>query len=118
MFFFASDNPLDHVTDLVLFRLGGEHGVPFTMHTVTLIVVTAVFVFAMTRAAKAIATGPASQGNERYITKGRFAQMIEAMVVYLRDEMLNPVLGVDATRKYRSEEHTSELQSCGIISYA
>lgn len=97
MYLLASDNPLDHVTDLVLFRAAG---VPFTMHTVTLVIITALFVLAMMRAAKAIATGPSSQGNERYITKGRFAQMIEAMVVYLRDEMLNPVLGERDTRKY------------------
>jgi F-type H+-transporting ATPase subunit a len=62
--------------------------------------VAILFVAAMMKAARAIATGPESQGNERYITKGRFAQMIEAMVVYLRDDMLEPVLGAHHTRRY------------------
>ena len=45
----------------------------------------------MMQAAKAIATGPESQGNERYLTKGRMAQLLETMIVYLRD-------GADAER--------------------
>jgi F-type H+-transporting ATPase subunit a len=97
MFLLASDDPLNHVTDLILFWIGP---VPFTMHTVTLIAVTAVFIVVMMYVARAIATGPESQGNERYITKGRIPQMIEAMVVFLRDEMLAPVLGPETTRKY------------------
>jgi F-type H+-transporting ATPase subunit a len=97
MFFVGSEDPLNHVVDQILFRIGP---IPVSMHTVTLILVTIVFVLAMMQAAKAIATGPEAQGNNRYITKGRFAQMIEAMVVYLRDEMLKPVLGPEATRKY------------------
>jgi len=97
MFFIGSEDPLNHVVDQILFRIGP---IPVSMHTVTLVLVTIVFVIAMMLAAKAIATGPATQGNDRYITKGRFAQLIEAMVVYLRDEMLKPVLGAETTRKY------------------
>jgi F-type H+-transporting ATPase subunit a len=98
MLLLASDNPLDHVTDLVL--VGTKEHPIITMHTITLLLVTAVFVLAMVYVARAIATGPASQGNERYLTRGRFAQMIEAMIVYLRDEMLTPVLGEHDTRRY------------------
>ncbi len=98
MFLLASEDPLDHVTDLVL--VGTKEHPIITMHTITLLVVTSVFVLAMMYVARAIATGPASQGNERYITKGKFAQMIEAMIVYLRNEMLTPVLGEHDTRKY------------------
>ncbi|MHC5023817.1 MAG: F0F1 ATP synthase subunit A [Planctomycetota bacterium] len=93
----AADNPVNHVTDLVLFHVGP---VPITMHTLTILVVAALFVWAMSSAAKAIATGPAESGNERFITKGRFAQFVELVVVYLRDEMLVPVLGEQATRRY------------------
>lgn len=99
MVLLAADDPTSHVTDVVLLRSAG--GAPLlTMHMVTIVVVTVVFVLAMMRAARAIATGPESEGNDRYITKGRFAQMIEAMVVYLRDEMLIPVLGVKHTKRY------------------
>lgn len=93
MFLLASDNPLDHVTDV--FLMG-----PVTMNTITVAAVAIVFVLVMMGVARKIATGPASEGNERYITKGRLAQMIEAMIVYLRDDMLGPVMGPEATRKY------------------
>lgn len=81
----------------MLFNIGG---IPLTLHTVTLVVITIVFVLAMLHAAKRITTGPPSEGNERYITKGRFAQLIEAITVYLRDEMLIPVMGEKHTKRY------------------
>ena len=97
--FIAADNPIDHVTDKILVR--SSAGTPIiTMHMVTLVCVAIVFVLVMMRVAKAITTGPESEGNERYTTKGRLAQMIEAMICYLRDEMLAPVLGEATTRKY------------------
>ena len=94
----AAADPTTHVTDKILLRIGDTP--ILTMHMVTIVVVAILFVAAMMKAARAIATGPESQGNERYITKGRFAQMIEAMVVYLRDDMLEPVLGAHHTRRY------------------
>ncbi len=94
----AAAEPTDHVVDKILLKIGDTP--VLTMHMVTLIIVTGIFLFAMTRAAKAIATGPESEGNERYITRGRFSQVIEALVCYLRDEMLVPVLGEKHTRHY------------------
>ncbi len=96
--FLAAADPTEHVTDLVLIWFNGTP--VLTMHMVTLAAVSVIFVLAMMHAARAIATGPAELGNERYITKGRFAQMVEALVVYLRDEMLVPVLGERHTRRY------------------
>jgi F-type H+-transporting ATPase subunit a len=52
------------------------------------------------QAAKAIATGPEFQGNERYLTRRRFGQLVETLVIALRDEMLVPVLGQKHTRRY------------------
>jgi len=43
--------------------------------------------------ASRVQTGPESAGNDRYITKGRFAQMFEVICVYLRDEVARPLLG-------------------------
>jgi F-type H+-transporting ATPase subunit a len=94
--FLAAEDPTSHVRDL-LFTVGG---VPLTLHTITLLVVTFIFLVAMIYAASAIKTGPASMGNDRYITRGRFPQMIEAITVYLRDEMLTPVMGEKTTRQY------------------
>lgn len=90
---FAASDPTGHVTDK--FLPGG-----LTMHMVTIIVVGVLFILAMMSAAKSIATGPASQGNERYITKGRWAQFVEVVVTYLRDEMIMPVLGDKNTKRY------------------
>jgi len=92
----AASDPAGHVVDQHINLLG----IPITMHTVTLLGVSALFLWAMTRAAKGIATGPESEGNERYITKGRFAQVVEAITVYLRDQMLIPVMGEHHARKY------------------
>ncbi len=97
--FLAADNPTDHATDLILLRAPGGTAV-LTMHMVTIVLVTILFVLVMVKAARAIATGPESQGNERYLTKGRLGQLVEAMVVYLRREMLVPVLGEQHTRRY------------------
>ncbi len=96
MFLLAAAEPTDHVVDLL-----NPGGIPLlTTHTITLVGVSIVFVLAMIHAANRIATGPASEGNERYITKGRFAQVVEAITLYLRDQMLVPVLGESATRRY------------------
>ncbi len=98
MYLLAAKDPINHVTDKVVWWIGDTP--VLTMHMVTLVVATGVFVLAMMAAARAIRTGPESEGNDRYITKGRFAQMIEAIIVYLRTEMLEPVLGAEHTRRY------------------
>ncbi len=88
----AAGDPLSHVVDKPN-KIG-----PLSMNTITLLVVTALFIWVMTVVAKAIQTGPASDGNERYITKGRLAQLIEVIVLYLRDTVIRPQLGADASR--------------------
>ena len=98
MLFLAEANPTDHVVDEFILRIGG---VPvLTTHTIMLVFVGAIFLIAMIWAARRIETGPESEGNERYITKGRFAQMVESITVYLRDEMLVPVMGEKVTKQY------------------
>ncbi len=94
----AADDPTTHVRDLILFK-SGETPI-LTMHMVTIFGVALLFVAVMMVAARSIGTGPKSQGNDRYLTKGRIGQLIEAMIVYLRDEMLLPVLGEKHTRRY------------------
>lgn len=37
--------------------------------------------------ASRVKTGPESDGNERYITRGKFAQLVEVICVYLREEV-------------------------------
>ena len=98
MFMLAADDPTLHVRDLILLKWGD---VPIlTLHMVTFIAVAGLFVAVMIKASKAIATGPETEGNDRYLTKGRLGQIIETMVLYLRNEMLVPVLGEEHTRRY------------------
>lgn len=95
----AGDDPLSHVKDVILLKTAS--GTPIlTMHMVTIIIVGVLFILAMLYAARGIATGPASQGNDRYLPRGRFAQLIEALIVALRDQMLEPVMGKEVTRRY------------------
>lgn len=48
--------------------------------------------------ASKVKTGPESEGHDRYVTKNRFAHMFEVIAVYLRDEVVQPMLG-DRTKK-------------------
>lgn len=86
----AADNPLDHVVDVELFGSGMW---AFTLHTATLIFTAAITVWVVMSAARAIATGPESQGVDRYLARGKLAQMIEVTCLYLRDEVVRPLLG-------------------------
>lgn len=43
--------------------------------------------------ASKIATGPESEGSSRYVTRNRLAHMIEVLCVYLREEVVRPLLG-------------------------
>ncbi len=98
MFLLAADDPTDHVTDLILLEINGTP--VLTMHMITVVVVAAAFVLFMTWVARDIATGPESEGNDRYLSKGRLGQLVETIIVYLRDEMLVPVLGEKQTTRY------------------
>lgn len=106
-------NPLGHVLDVDL--VGGPRPVfqgteqwgdyvgltnqPLvTMHMVTLILAALLLWWALTAAARAISTGPPSEGNDRYRTVSRFGQLIEVIVVYLSEKAIRPVLGKDANR--------------------
>lgn len=91
-------NPLGHVVDKVLIQTAS--GTPIlTMHMVTMIVATFLVLALLVSAAKRIGTGPASEGNARFVTKGPLAQMVESICVYLRDKVVRPQLG-DATDRF------------------
>lgn len=87
----AADNPVEHVIDK---PVAG----PITMHMVTLLVAAGLLVATMTAAARAIGTGPEHLGNERYITKGAFAQLVEVFVEFLMKTVIRPQLGEQAER--------------------
>lgn len=84
----SGGNPIEHIVDKKAF---GTTWLWLSM--VSLVTAGALALFVMARAARAIATGPESMGHERYVTKGRLSQVVETISVYLRDEMLKPVMG-------------------------
>ena len=90
--FLAADNPLGHVLD--------KPGVlgPLSMNSITLLVVTVLFILVMNMVANAIAVGPESTGNERFRTKGKVANLIEVIVDYLLNTVIRPQLGHDAKK--------------------
>ena len=95
--------PLGHVLDKNL--VGGPNalimpgGTPIiTMHMVTLVVAALLMYWLLKAAANAISTGPESEGNGRYRTKGRLSQMVEVITLYLRDNIVKPVLGEQANK--------------------
>lgn len=84
----AGGNPINHIVDKKAF---GTTWLWLSMLSLAVAGVLALLV--MARAAKAIATGPESMGHERFVTKGRLSQLVETISLYLRDEMLKPVMG-------------------------
>ena len=76
---------------------GGEWAL--TMNTVTLFAGFFVFAWIMVTAANAIALGPESDGHRRYLTKARLGQIVEGVVIALRDMFIKPQLG-DKTNKF------------------
>jgi len=95
----AQTDPINHVTDVVLLDTGTALGY-VTMHMVSLLIAAVIVVWIMTRAAKAISTGPREAGNLRFITTGRLSQLIESITAYLYHEMLVPVMGEKEARRY------------------
>lgn len=103
-------NPLAHALDINI--IGGDHpiirategwtilGSPIlTMHMVTMVLVAFLVIWFLKLAAKSIETGPETEGNNRYIAKGRIGQLVEVIVLFLRDKAFKPLLG-EHTDKY------------------
>ncbi|MBC8523556.1 F0F1 ATP synthase subunit A [PVC group bacterium] len=97
----ASNNPIHHILDKPI--SGTEHitllGKPaLTMHMASLILAAVVAFIVLRVAAKQIALGNESKGTDRYLTKGRFSQIIEVISIYMRDNVIKPVLGHETAK--------------------
>jgi F-type H+-transporting ATPase subunit a len=95
----SGGNPIEHVVDKDL------HGVEVSGMKVALSAVSliggAILIFVvLLMASKQIQTGPASMGTDRYVTKGRLAQLVEVLVQGLRDGVIEPLLGKETTRRF------------------
>ncbi|MDP7009503.1 MAG: F0F1 ATP synthase subunit A [Phycisphaerales bacterium] len=99
--FIASNNPIHHILDKPV--SGMEHWTMFgkpvlTMHMISLVVAAVVTFIVLKIAAKRISIGDESLGTNRYLTKGRIPQIIEVITLYLRDNVIRPVLGEETNK--------------------
>lgn len=91
----AVDNPLNHVVDQPILKVGDIWLISNV--TVMLVVVGLVLTLAMIAAAKRIAVAPAGSA-EGFRSRGIWANMVEATNVYLRNDVFRPILRQDTDR--------------------
>ncbi|HEX2838648.1 MAG TPA: F0F1 ATP synthase subunit A [Phycisphaerales bacterium] len=99
VFTLAASNPVDHVVNAAphapwaVGKLFGMEGVwLWSSHVGTLLLAGLLTVIVLWWASTKIATGPESQGTNRYVTSNPFAHMIEVICLYLRDTTVRPLL--------------------------
>jgi F-type H+-transporting ATPase subunit a len=90
----AASNPVDHVVNQLKasFDLNGMTIWWWSAHVGNLILAGLLTYLLITYTAKRVATGPQSEGTDRYVTKGSLAHMIEVICVYLRENTVRPLL--------------------------
>jgi F-type H+-transporting ATPase subunit a len=92
-------NPLGHVLDKPS-AFSELFGHEVKLSVVSVVVGGVVAIITLLWAASRIKTGPESQGHERYVTKGRIAQVVEVLVDGLYTQMLEPVMGARLARAW------------------
>lgn len=86
----AAENPVDHVVNHPWLTIDGWW--VWTANATTLVLAGIVMCTLGPWIAKQIQTGEPDEGNERYFTTNRFAQVIEVMAIYLRENTVRPLL--------------------------
>ncbi len=89
--FLAAADPAEHVVNHSAVRSADGTWI-WSGHQGNLVLSALILIGVGLWAAKHIRTGPKEQGAEAYITKNRFAHMIEVICAYLRDEVAKPLL--------------------------
>lgn len=87
----ALPSPVDHIVVHPFINVGGWW--IWSSATANLVISGVLMLVIGLFLAKRVQTGPESLGEQRYLTKGKFAQLVEVLVVGLRDMMIKPVLG-------------------------
>ena len=70
------------------------------MHMVTLAVSAILTVLVMLYVIVRLRLDRPPDGNARYVTQGRLSQFVESLICWLRDEMIEPVLGERGTKRW------------------
>ncbi|MEM7622324.1 MAG: F0F1 ATP synthase subunit A [Planctomycetota bacterium] len=87
----AAENPVDHVVNHVWAK-SPEGWWLWSGQQTNLVISGLIMLFLGPWIAKEISTGDESEGNDRYVTRNIFAHMIEVIAVYLRDQVVRPLL--------------------------
>jgi len=95
----SGSNPLGHVLDKSS-AFSGVFGHEVKLSVVSVVVGGVIVLAWMLFAASRIRTGPESAGHDRWVTKGRLAQLVEVLVDGLYTQMLEPVMGARLARAW------------------
>ena len=94
----AADGPIDHVVNHPGYRSADGYWL-WSGNQGNLVLSGLIIILVGLWAASKIRTGPKGQGAEAYVTRSRFAHFIEVLCVYLREEVVRPLL-TDRTDKF------------------
>jgi F-type H+-transporting ATPase subunit a len=87
----AASDPVAHVVNHVAYKVGDWW--VWSSNMGNLLLSALIMIFLGPWVARQIATGPESQGTGRYLPRSRFAHAIEVICIYLREEIVRPMLG-------------------------
>jgi F-type H+-transporting ATPase subunit a len=87
----AATDPLEHVVNSPVW-VSEKGWWLWSANQGTLVLSGLIIIVAGLWAAGKIKTGAASEGSEAYVTRSKFAHMIEVICVYLREEVARPLL--------------------------
>jgi len=90
VFTLGAKNPVDHVVNHPWLTVDGWW--VWTANATTLVLAGIVMCTLGPWVAKQIQTGEPEEGNERYFTSSRFAQTIEVIAIYQRENTVRPLL--------------------------
>lgn len=97
LFTLAAGDPVSHVANHKFLSIPELFGIKdlwiLSGHVGNLVLTGLILCLVGPWAASRIATGPASQGADRYVTKNVFAHLIEVVCVYIREQVAKPLLG-------------------------
>ena len=99
LFLASGANPLGHVLDKSS-AFTERFGHDVKLSVVSLVVGAVVVLAWLLHASSRIRTGPESLGHDRWVTKGRLAQIVEVLVEGLYSQMLEPVMGARLARAW------------------
>lgn len=87
----AGDDPLQHVVNHPAIKSADGYWL-WSGNQGNLVLSGLIMILVGLWAASKIKTGPAAEGSGAYVTRSRFAHMLEVICVYLRDEVAEPLL--------------------------